>query len=115
MPLFELPVENNEHPNFEYRAGIFLFSEVIPFEDNLSTILPPIIVQWKKSVCIAIWIKFNTYAFLKSNSNFTFAFYLLFLKGLRTFTAVVIDCERKPRKTATSVKYRIRTQGSHAP
>ena len=115
MPLFELPVENSEHPNFEYRAVNIFVLRSIPFEDNLSTFLTPIIVQMeKKQVCIAIWIKFNTYG-LKIKLQFHFAFYLLFSEGLRTCTAIAIDCERKPRKTATSVKYRIRTQGSHAP
>ena len=45
--LFELPVENNKHHNFEWRGGggvwIVLFSEVALFEYNASTILLPIV------------------------------------------------------------------------
>ena len=44
MPLFELPVENNKYPNFEWRrrgVWIVLFSEVTPFEDNFSTMMSP--------------------------------------------------------------------------
>ena len=39
VPLFELPVGNNIHSNTEWRKGgvlIVLFSEVTPFEDNVS-------------------------------------------------------------------------------
>ena len=36
LPLFELPIENNKHPNFEWRGQggvwILLFSEVTIFE-----------------------------------------------------------------------------------
>ena len=43
MTLFELPIENNEHPNFEWRGKggvwILLFPEVTLFEYNVSTIL----------------------------------------------------------------------------
>ena len=47
MPLFELPIENNKQPNFEWRGAggvwILLFSEVTVFEYNVSTILSPIV------------------------------------------------------------------------
>ena len=47
VPLFELPIENNKHPNFEWRGGggvwILLFSEVTLFEHNVSTILSPVV------------------------------------------------------------------------
>ena len=47
VPLFELPIENNKHPNFEWRRGgrvwILLLSEVTLFEYNVSTILSPIV------------------------------------------------------------------------
>ena len=50
MPLFELPIENNEHPNFEWRGGeggvwILLFSVVALVEYNVSTILSPFVVS----------------------------------------------------------------------
>ena len=115
MPLFELPVENNEHPNFEYRAvNIFVLRSYPIWGQFVNNFAVDYSTNGKKSVCIAIWIKFNTYS-LKIKLQFHFAFYLLFSKGLRTSTAIVIDRERMPRKTATSVKHRIRTKGSHAP
>ena len=47
VPLFELPLENNKHPNFEWRGRggvwILMFSEVTLFEYNVSTILSPIV------------------------------------------------------------------------
>ena len=47
VPMFELPKENNKHPNFEggVRGGkrVLLFSEVTLFENNVSTILLPIV------------------------------------------------------------------------
>ena len=47
VPLFELPIENNKHPNFEWRGGgrgvDFLFSVVVLFEYSVSTILAPIV------------------------------------------------------------------------
>ena len=47
VPMFELPIENNKHPNFEggVRGGkrVLLFSEVTLFENNVSTILLPIV------------------------------------------------------------------------
>ena len=46
MLLFEGPIENSKHPNFEWRGGgvwILLFSEVTIFEFNVSTILSPIV------------------------------------------------------------------------
>ena len=45
VPLFELPLENNKHPNFEWRGGVWilLFSEVTLFEYNVSTILSAIV------------------------------------------------------------------------
>ena len=49
VPLFKLPVENNNHPNLRWRrkrggggGGIVLFFEVTPFKDNVSGILLPI-------------------------------------------------------------------------
>ena len=46
-PLFQLPIENNKHPNFEWRGQgrvrIRLFSEVTLFKYNVSTILSPIV------------------------------------------------------------------------
>ena len=53
VPLFELPVENSEHPNFEYRAVNIFVLRSIPFEDNLSTILTPIMVQMEKNRCVS--------------------------------------------------------------
>ena len=56
VPLFELPIESNKHPNFECRGGggvwILLFFEVILFEYNVSTILSLIVVagQEKKTL-----------------------------------------------------------------
>ena len=49
--MFEVPIENNEHPNFEWGGGeggrggarILLFSEVTLFVYNVSTILSPIV------------------------------------------------------------------------
>ena len=45
VPLFEQPIENNKHRNFEWRGGgrvwILLFSVVTLFEYNVSTILSP--------------------------------------------------------------------------
>ena len=50
--LFELPAQNNKHPNFEWKGGeglwIVLFSEVTLFEDNVSTTLSRI-VDFNKS------------------------------------------------------------------
>ena len=51
MPLFELPIENNKHPNFEWRGGrrgadFLWFSEDALFEYNVSTILSPIVILW---------------------------------------------------------------------
>ena len=55
--MFELPIENNKHPNFEWRgqgrgADSFVL-KVTLFEYNVSTILWPIEGenerQWKKS------------------------------------------------------------------
>ena len=47
MPLFELPLENKKHPNFEWRGqgrGVDSYaSEVTLFEYNVSTILSPIV------------------------------------------------------------------------
>ena len=48
MPLFELPIENNKHPNFEWRGGgrgvdFFWFSEDALFGYNASTIFSPIV------------------------------------------------------------------------
>ena len=45
VSLFELPVENNKHPYFEWRGGggLVFFSEVTLFEYNVSTILTPIV------------------------------------------------------------------------
>ena len=48
VPLFELPLENKKHPNFERRGhgrGVDSYvSEVTLFEYNVSTILSPIAV-----------------------------------------------------------------------
>ena len=48
VPLFELPLENKKHPNFEWRGqgrGVDSYvSEVTLFEYNVSTILSPIVV-----------------------------------------------------------------------
>ena len=48
VPLFELPLENKKHPNFEWRGhgrGVDSYvSEVTLFEYNVSTILSPIAV-----------------------------------------------------------------------
>ena len=46
--MFELPIENNKHPNFEWRgegrgADSFVLGEVTLFEDNVSTMLSPIV------------------------------------------------------------------------
>ena len=48
IPLFELPIENNKHLNFDWRGGgrgvdFFCFSEAALFEYNVSTILSPIV------------------------------------------------------------------------
>ena len=47
VPLFELPLENKKHPNFEWRGqgrGVDSYvSEVTLFEYNFSTILSPIV------------------------------------------------------------------------
>ena len=47
VPMFELPTENNKHPNFEWRGRggmrILLLSEVTLFEYDVSTILLPIV------------------------------------------------------------------------
>ena len=47
VPLFELPAENNKHPNFVWRGGgglcILLSSEMTLFEYKVSTILSPIV------------------------------------------------------------------------
>ena len=47
VPLFELPLENKKHPNFEWRGqgrGVDSYvSEVTLFEYNVSTILSPIV------------------------------------------------------------------------
>ena len=45
VPLFELPVEKNEHPYIEWRGGGVdsFFSEVTLFEYNVSTVLSPIV------------------------------------------------------------------------
>ena len=49
MPLFELPLENKKHPNFEWRGqgrGVDSYaSEVTLFEYNVSTILSPIVAS----------------------------------------------------------------------
>ena len=50
LPMFELPTENNKHPNFEWRgqrrgADCFV-REVTLFECNVSTILSPIVGAW---------------------------------------------------------------------
>ena len=55
-----VPVEDNKHPNFEWRGGgrvwIVLFSKVIPFEDNdytcsLSPIAGPTVYMYISTVC----------------------------------------------------------------
>ena len=47
VPLFELPEENNKHPNFAWRSGrrvwILLFSVLTLFEYNVSKILSLIV------------------------------------------------------------------------
>ena len=47
VPLFELPLENKKHPNFEWRGkgrGVDSYaSEVTLLEYNVSTILSPIV------------------------------------------------------------------------
>ena len=47
VPLFELPLENKKHPNFEWRGqgrgADSYVSEVTIFEYNVSTILSPIV------------------------------------------------------------------------
>ena len=55
MLLFELLVENNKHTHYGWRGGrrggggggvwFVLFSEATPFENNVSSILPPILVS----------------------------------------------------------------------
>ena len=48
MPQFELPIENNKHPNYEWtgEGGVdsFVICVVTLFEYNVSTILSPIAV-----------------------------------------------------------------------
>ena len=52
MPLLELPIENNKHPNFEWEGGgrgvdsFVISSEVTLFECNVSTILSPFVEEW---------------------------------------------------------------------
>ena len=52
MPLLELPIENNKHPNFEWKGGgrgvdsFVISSEVTLFECNISTILSPFVEEW---------------------------------------------------------------------
>ena len=55
VPLFELPIENNKHPNFEWWGGVWilLFSEVTLFEYNVSTILSPF-VWWLWWMCMLV-------------------------------------------------------------
>ena len=52
MPMFELPTENNKHPNFEWSGEggvrVVLFSEVTLFEYNVSTTLSPIVGSCEK-------------------------------------------------------------------
>ena len=49
VPLFELPLENKKHPNFEWRGQGRVVdpyvSEVTLFEYNVSTILSPIVAH----------------------------------------------------------------------
>ena len=56
VPLFELPLENKKHPNFEWRGqgrGVNSYvSEVTLFEYNVSTILSPIAHKGKRKVFI---------------------------------------------------------------
>ena len=58
VPLFELPLENKKHPNFEWRGqgrGVDSYvSEVTLFEYNVSTILSPIAHKGKRKVFINI-------------------------------------------------------------
>ena len=53
VPLFELPLENKKHPNFEWRGqgrGVDSYvSEVTLFEYNVSTILSPIVACSSRS------------------------------------------------------------------
>ena len=45
VPLFKLPLENNKHPNFEWRGGVWIlmFFKVNLFEYNVSRILSAIV------------------------------------------------------------------------
>ena len=54
MPLFEVPVENNKHPNFEWRGVVSFLCEVTLFEYNVSTSLSPIVVPFSVTVVINI-------------------------------------------------------------
>ena len=67
VPLFELPLENNKHPNFEWRAGVWilLFSEVTLFEYNVSTILSVIV----DACCMINFDFFPLFAFLFSRAR----------------------------------------------
>ena len=74
MLLFELLVENNKHTGYGWRGGrrggggggvwFVLFSEATPFENNVSTILPPILVSpdqhlYKQTHLVATYININ--------------------------------------------------------
>ena len=66
VPLFELRIENNKHPNFVWRGGggvwILLFSEVTLFEYNVSIILSPIVgcSEWIHFFSVAVWLRHET-------------------------------------------------------
>ena len=70
MLLFELLVENNKHTRYGWRGGgvggvwFVLFSEATPFENNVSTILPPILVSpdqdlYTQTHLVATYININ--------------------------------------------------------
>ena len=74
MLLFELLVENNKHIRYGWRGGrsggggggvwFVLFSEATPFENNVSSILPPILVSpdqhlYTQTHLVATYININ--------------------------------------------------------
>ena len=78
MLLFELLVENNKHTRYGWRGGrrggggvwFVLFSEATPFENNVSTILPPILVSpdqhlYTQTHLVATYININPAGYSK--------------------------------------------------
>ena len=91
MPLFELPVENNKHPNFEWRGVVSFLCEVTLFEYNVSTSLSPIVVPFSVTVVINI-VKVEYFTHLFYFSFFLSPPYYFFHQEVELFPCILSRC-----------------------